>query len=365
MKVSALISKLSELDPDAEVLLLSGPADISGADELRRVEQQDEWRCEIHFRDDGLSQSLYAPSSFGQSMGFDKEYVRTVNGPVVLLAAYNANLDYVYVDDFASNGGTLGQERLDGEILRNRREMLEDGRLISRESLLHLLDITPEQLDILVGQGRIFAVIIDGASYYPSIFANPRVNAERLQSICRLLQPISDTCKLDFLLSAWGHLGGRRPIEMLDDEKDYRRVRQSAAVRVQESTRTFVKIFQGCHASLPQAEPVYTAAADIDPRRPLWSRARATLSEFGYQYPYAPYPSSSLFTAFVEMHFEGTSDGALEGAVCVHRDDHTWRILAVWPAVSSEMNEPILCEEQDVVSVAMCAFERLKKLSAS
>ncbi|BCQ22335.1 hypothetical protein NK8_04440 [Caballeronia sp. NK8] len=365
MKVSTLIANLSELDQDAEVLLLSGPADISGADQLRRVEQQDDWRCEVHFRDDGLSQSLYTPNSFGQSMGFDEEYDRTVHGPVVLLAAYNANLDHMYVNDFEPKGGKLSQEWLDSEVLHNRREMLEDGRLISRELLMRLLDVNHEQLEVLVEQGRIFAVIIDGVPYYPSIFANPRVNAVRLQSICRLLQPISNTCKLDFLLSAWGHLGARRPIEMFDDEKDYKRVRQSAAVRVQESTRTVIKIFQGHHASLPQAEPLYTAAAEIEPRRPLWSRARATLSEFGYQFPYAPYPSSSLFTAFVERHFEGTSDGVLEGGVCVHYDEQTWRILAVWPAVPSEMNEPSLCEEQDVVSVAKAAFEYLKKLGTT
>ncbi|KXV15626.1 hypothetical protein CR51_02135 [Caballeronia megalochromosomata] len=365
MKVAALISKLSELDPNADVLLLSGSADISGADELRRVEEQDDWRCEVHFRDDGLSQSLYAPSSFGQSIGFDEEYDRTVHGPVVLLAAYDANLDYMYVDDFESQNSRLSQETLEREILRNRREMLENGILISRELLMRLLDITPEHLDILVEQDRIFAVSVDGVPHYPSVFANPRVNAERLQSICRLLQPISNTCKLDFLLSAWGHLGGRRPIELLDDNKDYKQVRQSAAVRVQESTRTVIKIFQGHHASLPQAEPLYTAAAEIEPRRPLWSRARATLSEFGFQRPSAPYPCSSLFTAFVEKHFEGTSDGVLDGGVCVHRDDHAWRLLAVWPAVSSEMNEPILCEEQDVVSVAKAAFEYLKKLSTT
>src|SRR5579862_7700056 len=148
MKVSALISKLSELDPDAEVLLLSGSADISGADELRRVEEQDDWRCEVHFRDDGLSQSLYAPSSFGQSIGFDEKYDRTVHGPVVLLAAYNANLDYMYVGDFESQNSRLSQETLEREILRNRREMLENGILISRELLMRLLDITPEHLDI-------------------------------------------------------------------------------------------------------------------------------------------------------------------------------------------------------------------------
>ncbi len=39
MKVSTLIDKLSALDPDAEILLLiSGCADISEAEELRRVE---------------------------------------------------------------------------------------------------------------------------------------------------------------------------------------------------------------------------------------------------------------------------------------------------------------------------------------
>ena len=366
MKVSALISRLSELDPDAEVLLLSGSADISGADELRRVEQQDDWRCEVHFRDDGLSQSLYAPADFGNSMGFDEENDRTLRGPVVLLAAYNANLEHMYVNDFKPKGRTLAQEWVHSEILRTRRGMLEDGTLISRELLLRLLSIKAEQLDTLIAQGRIFAIDVDGERYYPSIFANPRVNAERLQSVTRLLQPLPDESKLDFLLSAWAHLGDRRPIEMLDNGTDYKQVRRAAVVRAQETTRTAVIFFEGQHEVAPaEASPLYTVAAALDPRMPLWSRARATLSEFGFEYPFAPYPNANLFTAFIEKSFEGKSGSVLEGVVCVEHVERGWRICAAWPLGDiSEMNETLQSEGQDVVSAAKVVFEHIKRLSA-
>ncbi|MEZ2354753.1 hypothetical protein [Caballeronia sp. RCC_10] len=365
MKVSTLISKLSALDQEAEVLLLSGTADISAADELRRVEQQDDWRCEVHFRDDGLSQSLHAPSYFGAIINYDAQYDRTVDEKVVLLAASSANLYYMFVGDFAPEVPKLGKDWIETEALRSRRGMLEDGTLISRELLLRLLSMTDEQLEVLVEQGRVFGICVDGVTCYPSIFANPRINPERLQSVCRLLQSVSETSRLDFLLSAWGHLGGRRPIEMLDDNKDYKRVRHSAMVRAQESTRTTVRFFEGHHEAAPATvEPLYTVSAELDPRMPLWRRAGATMNEFGFEYPFAPYPHTSVFTAFIEKSFEGESGSVLEGFVCVHRVAGEWQISAAQPlANTTKMNATLRCEEHDIVSVATAAFEYLKRLS--
>ncbi|GJH12617.1 hypothetical protein CBA19CS22_11610 [Caballeronia novacaledonica] len=366
MKVSSLIAKLSTLDPDAEVLLISGCADISEAEELRRVEPQVDWRCEVRFRDDGLSQSLHAPSHFGVTSNYDEQYDRSVAETVVLLAGRDANLDYMFEGDFAPDVRELNEECIEDEVLRSRRGMLEDGTLISRELLLRLLSITAEQLDGLVAQGSIFDICVDGVSYYPSIFANPRINAERLQSVSRLVQPVDASSRLDFLLTEWGHLGGRRPIEMLDYIKDYRRVRNSAMVRAQESMRTVVKFFEGQHEeALLEAEPLYRVAAELDPRMPLWRRAGATLTEFGFEYPFAPYPQVNVFTAFIEKSFEGESGTVFEGRVCVHRVDGGWRIFAAWPlGDTTDVNETLRCGAEDIVSVAKVAFEYLKRLAA-
>ncbi|WP_321791876.1 hypothetical protein [Caballeronia sp. J97] len=365
MKVSSLIAKLNALDPDAEVLLISGCADISEAEELRRVEPQVDWRCEVRFRDDGLSQSLHAPSYFGATFDYDAQYDRTVREKVVLLAGRDANLDYMFEGDFAPDVRELNEECIEDEVLRSRRGMLEDGTLISRGLLLRLLSITAEQLESLAEQGCIFDICVDGVSYYPSIFANPRINLERLQSVSRLLQPLPAVSRLDFLLSAWGHLGGRRPIEMLDNTKDYKRVRHSAMVRAQETTRTVVKFFEGQHEeALVEAEPLYRVAAELDPRMPLWRRARATLTEFGFEYPFAPYPKVNVFTAFIEKSFEGESGTVFEGRVCIHRVDGGWRIFAAWPlADTTDVNETLCCEAQDIVAVAKVAFEYLKRLA--
>jgi hypothetical protein len=363
MRVSALVEKLSELNPDAEVLLLAGSTDISGADELRRVEAQDSWRCEVHFRDDGLSRSLHAPVAFGKRVDFDAAYDRTVLEPVVLLAAFSANLDYMFVDDFVTEGNKLSREWVRSHAVNQRREMLEDGRLISRETLLRLLNLRSELLDELVSDSRIFDISIDGLPYYPSIFANPRINAERLQSIARLLAPLANGLKLDFLLTPWGFLGGLRAIEMLDEAKDYKRVRHFASLRVAESSRTVVRIFDGSYEAAPEAvAPLYMAAAEIDPRRPLWSRATATLLDFGFERPSPPYPHSKLFTIFVEKHFEGEAEGVVEGIVCVQSTDDEWRVRAAWPPMSAlvEPGSFLRAEKLDVVSLAKAAFEDLQ-----
>jgi hypothetical protein len=363
MNVSSLIAKLSQLNQDAEVLLLAGSTDISGADEVRRVEAQDDWRCEVHFRDDGLSRSLHGPSAFGNSIGFDEVYDRTVREPVVLLAAFSANLDDMFVDDFVPKASKLSREWVQSRALKQRREMLEDGRLISREALLRLLNLRSEQLDELVSDGRVFDISIDELSFFPSIFANPRINAERLQSIARLLTPLSNGLKLDFLLTPRGFFGGLRAIEMLDEAKDYRCVRHFASLRVAESSRTVVRIFDGSHEVVPETvAPLYTAAAEIDPRRPLWSRAGATLLEFGFEQPSPPYPQAALFTIFVEKQFEGESERVVEGSACVQLIDNEWHVESVWPVSTFlEATEPLRSEASDVVTLAKVAFDYIQR----
>jgi hypothetical protein len=361
MKVSTLISKLSELDPDAEVLLLSGSADISSADELRRVEQQDEWRCEVHFRDDGLSKSLHAPASFGKSMEFDEVYDRTIRESVVLLAAYNGNLDYMYVGDSSPENGGIGMNRLAKMIVQEPREMLEDGRLLSRERMLSLLGTDAAKFDELVNQGHIFGIVIDGLPYYPSIFANPRVNAARVQEISHLIQPAPLTCRLDFLLSPWTPLNGSCPLEMLDDERDFERVRRWAQKWAEDWSRTAVRVFAGEHPRAPtDCQPLYVAMAEFDPRRRMWSRARATLHEFGFEHPSPPYPVFDLFTAFLEKQTRGMSDTFPEAAVCIERVASGWRIRSVWPAADERVKrEAVVSAGEDIVAVMKAVFREL------
>ncbi|KMZ12185.1 hypothetical protein BHUM_05272 [Candidatus Burkholderia humilis] len=370
MKVSSLIAKLSTFDPDAEILLLSGCADISEAVELICVEPQSNWRCEVHFRDDGQSNSFHAPLTFGATHDYDLQYDKTVNETVVLLAGHTANLDYMFEDDFAPAVRKLSPDWIERETIRKSRKMLEDGTLISRELLLRLLCTSVDELNSLVARGCVFEVCIDGLPYYPSVFANPRINARRLQSVSRLLQPLSASAKLDFLLSEWQYLDSRRPIEMLEDLSSYGQVRRYAKVRTQESSRTAVRFFTGLHQSAPSTiEPLYTSIAELDPRRPLWSRARAALSEYGFQFPHSPYPCSALFTVFVEKMFEGKVGSVPEGLVCIHGmggTEEEWRIAAAWPyAGTTSPDEPFSCEGQDVVSVAKAAFEHLKRLTGN
>jgi hypothetical protein len=60
---------------------------------------------------------------------------------------------------------------------------------------------------------------------------------------------------------------------MLDDDNDYRRLRDLAKAWAAEYSRTSVKLYEGEHESEPIGiEPLYTAIAEIDAPKPLWTR---------------------------------------------------------------------------------------------
>jgi hypothetical protein len=363
MNLAALIAKLTELDPEAEVLLLSGSTDISETAQLRRVEYRGDWRCEVHFRDDGLSRMSFAPATFGRTLDYDEAYDRTVPAKVVLLATASANLDFMYVGDFAPKSRILGRDWIKNAALAGRRAMVEDGRLIPREYLLTLLDIEPKELDALVSKNSVFDVEVDGLSFFPSIFAHPRIDQQRLHAICRLIAPAPETSRLDFLLSPWTPLNGLLAVDMLDEDKDFKKLKSWSRAWAADWSRTAVRIFAGQHEQPPVGEePIYTVYAEFDPRRPVWSRGHATLSEYGFEKPSPPYPQCDLFTIFVERQTRGTFDIFVEGVVCVERLDNSWCMVAVWPPSGVEgANASVRSEGHDVMSVCKGVLEELKK----
>ncbi|MFL9904252.1 hypothetical protein PQR71_40045 [Paraburkholderia fungorum] len=103
---------------------------------------------------------------------------------------------------------------------------------------------------------------------------------------------------------------------MLESDDDFKRVQRSAVAWAAEWSRTAVKLYRGEHKTEPRGvDPLYTAAVEIDPRKPLWERASEAIHVHGYQWPLGPYPDVQKFTLFVERQTAG--DAATTPEACV------------------------------------------------
>ncbi|MFM0328997.1 hypothetical protein [Paraburkholderia strydomiana] len=221
-----------------------------------------------------------------------------------------------YLEAGEDVGGDLFREHLWQQAVTGRRKMVAEGELISQVEFRKHLGLTEERLGNLLADGGVFVVEVDGAEYYPALLADPALNLNRLHAICRIIVPAPPWSRIDFLSSPNGSLGDRIPLDMLDDDGDYKVLERAAAAWAAEWSRTSVKVYEGVHETEPiNVPPLYTAIAEIDPRRPLWARASEALHAHGYHWPLGPYPDSRRFTLFIERQTAG--DAALTSEACV------------------------------------------------
>jgi hypothetical protein len=96
----------------------------------------------------------------------------------------------------------------------------------------------------------------------------------------------------------------------------FKSLRRVAAAWAAEWSRTVVKMYAGEHQLEPSdVEPLYTAIAEIDPRKPIWTRASEALHVHGYEWPLGPYREARRFTLFVERQAVGDSTSIPEACV--------------------------------------------------
>jgi hypothetical protein len=221
-----------------------------------------------------------------------------------------------YLEAGEDVGGDILREHLWQQALNARRGMLASGELILEDEFLKRLCVTKQRLSSLLADGSIFTLEVDGAEYYPALLADPSVARERLQAICRIIAPAPPDSRLGFLTSRRGSLGDRRPLDMLDSDDDFKALSRRAAAWTAEWSRTAVKMYEGEHETEPKdVKPLYTTAAEIDPRRPLWERASEALHVHGHEWPLGPYPDARKFTLFVERQTVGDATPILEACV--------------------------------------------------
>lgn len=221
-----------------------------------------------------------------------------------------------YIEAGEDVGGAILREHLWQQALAARRAMIANGELLTPSDFRKRVGVTEKRLTLLLEDGSMFAVEVEEASYIPALLAVSAHNRRRLQAICRIIVPAEPMSRLDFLSSQRGSLGDRRPLDMLEDDRDFKTLRQVAAAWAAEWSRTTVSLYQGDYSAQPDGvAPCYTASAEIDPRRPLWERASEALNAPGYEWPLGPYPDVRRFALFVERQTAG--DGSLMPEACV------------------------------------------------
>ncbi|MFM0292139.1 hypothetical protein P0D68_03180 [Paraburkholderia sp. RL17-380-BIE-A] len=221
-----------------------------------------------------------------------------------------------YIEAGEDVGGNALREHLWQQSLDARHAMIANGELISEDDFRQRLGVTPRRLSKLLTDGSVFKMAVDDLEYYPAVLADPALDRDRLQAICRIIVPAPSGSRLDFLVSSRGSMGGRSPIQMLTDDIDFNALQRVAAVWTAEWSRTVVKMYEGKHEVVPDGvQPLYTAAAEIDPRKPLWDRVSEALYAHGYEWPLGPYPTVRKFTLFVERHTAGQSTLTPEACV--------------------------------------------------
>ncbi|KAA1014862.1 hypothetical protein FVF58_02730 [Paraburkholderia panacisoli] len=271
-----------------------------------------------------------------------------------------------YLEAGEDVGGDILREHLWQQALRARRDMIASEELLTPTEFKKRIGVREKRLARLIEEGSVFGVDVDETEYFPALLADPSLNRKRLQTICRIIFPAEPMSRLGFLSSPRGSLGGRRPVEMLDDDVDFKSVRRIAAAWAAEWSRTIVKMYKGEHQREPSdVERLYTAMAEIDPRRPLWERASEALHSHGYEWPLGPYPEARIFTLFVEQQAVGDSTPIPEACVQILVVGELVRIRIV-AAPGSTLNSQTIAagKHKTFVDVAKQVIAHLLALSA-
>ena len=208
--------------------------------------------------------------------------------------------------------------------------MVRAGELLREDEFRERLQVSATQLARMVVRGDIFTMKVDGVDYLPSLLASPEHHLKRLYSICRILVPAPPSCRLGYLTSPQGNLGGISPLEALRGDESYRLLRRMARAYAAEWSRTSVSIYVGHHVQEPgDVEPTLTAVDEIDPRVNVWKRAAGALQSGGYIHPCGPYPRASAATVFIALYLAGHAEAIPEARVDVYVDNGVAKAFVV------------------------------------
>ncbi|KAE8754492.1 hypothetical protein PQR70_36635 [Paraburkholderia madseniana] len=272
-----------------------------------------------------------------------------------------------YLEASEDVGREILRERFWQQALTARRDLVADGELISEADFRQRLGLTQRRVGKMLADGRVFSMAVDNVTYYPALLADPALDRKRLQEICRIIAPAPPESRLDFLSAPRGSLGNRSPLQMLGDDVDFKRLRQAAVAWAAEWSRTVVRMYVGEHEEEPtDAEPLYTAAAEADPRSPLWQRASEALHADGNEWPLGPNPDIRKFTLFVARQVAGASMLTPEACVQIIVDGELIQIRIVAAPGTALHSETFAREKREsLVEIAKRVVSNLCKRFSS
>jgi hypothetical protein len=98
------------------------------------------------------------------------------------------------------------------------RRRVESGELVSLEDFQARSQLTAEQIDRAVSDGRLLAIVDEeGVSYYPIFYANPRYDRHEIEEVTKKLAGLHPTVKYHFFISKAFSLHGKTPLEALEE----------------------------------------------------------------------------------------------------------------------------------------------------
>lgn len=261
-----------------------------------------------------------------------------------------ARIEHIVIEAYLEAGEDVSEEILREDLwqqaLTSRREMIVNGDLISEAEFRRRGNLTARRLSVLLADDSVFTIEVDGVEYFAASLAVPANQRRSVYEICRVIATAPSDARLDFLTSRRERLGDRSPLDVLKTMDGFKTVSQMATAWAAQWSRTVVKIFDGEHeVEQADVEPLYTAAADVDPRRPLWERASNALHLHGYQWPLGPYPDVRIFSLFVARQAAGDSTPIREACVQIHVDGE--RILIrIAAAVGTRLHSETLPRDE-------------------
>ncbi|MDR5810627.1 hypothetical protein [Caballeronia sp. LZ019] len=250
---------------------------------------------------------------------------------------------------------------------RSHDDLAKSGASISEESFRKQLGVTDAQFAAMLSDERVFSVEVDGQKTFPAIFCSSSVRLDRLWKIARIIAPAPAALRLDFLTTACGALEGRVPVDMLDDDRNYKQLRAYARAWASEFSRTSVVVWDADTLDdLSLAKPLYTCSTAVNPRRPLWRRALGAIHSPGYTNPVDIPQAPSSLVIVVERAMAGQSNAVPEaGFVCYLRG--RFLRLMVHASNGAEITHELemVMQRPSVIDVADALFSLLAKMNCS
>ncbi|WP_147439454.1 hypothetical protein [Paraburkholderia sp. BL17N1] len=105
--------------------------------------------------------------------------------------------------------------RQEGETLRERYPLVQEGKVLRTEDFCQAAQITRKQLKKRIASGHIFSVDVGPEPYYPAFFLSPQISSDDLAKVIRRLRNTPAWSKWNFFTTPTDAVGGPTPLQLL------------------------------------------------------------------------------------------------------------------------------------------------------